>query len=656
MNHVLVIAEKPKAAEKIASALGTPKKKKLYNVPYWEVVNGTKIIVASAAGHLYGIAAKSNSFPIYSYEWKPLYEIDKSSSHTKKFLLVLGKVAKGASLYVNACDYDIEGSVIGFMVIKNLGDLRKARRMVFHALTPQELRRAWRNLRPLDWEMVEAGLTRHELDWLWGINVSRALMRAYREATGRSKSLSAGRVQSPTLLEAVKRELQIGTFVPLPYFSITISSKGVTFEPSIKFEKKSETLSWKSKCNRGVVRDVVSRVERLRPPHPFNLPDLQQEAARLFGFSPAKTQKIAEDLYLDAYISYPRTNSQKYPKDLDLRGILDALKKSQYSKYVYALIKETKGVLQPNNGPKDDPAHPAIYPTGKVPSGLDKEHAMIYDLIVRRFMATMATEAKYEVVTVELEVNGVTVKATGRRTLWKGWSLYYPFSAPQEKELPDFSKGEVVEVSCSLRQQLTKAPERYTKASLVKWMEKVGIGTEATRARIVETLFKRGYLRDLKGKVYATDLGIAVASVLLNFFPELTSVELTRKFEIEMENVRLGKRKREEVVEEAKSELKRLISKYLPRLGEVGLSLAYSLGDLEPSNPCPICGRPRVGQFCEVHEIALSNLKSVYPVWKERMGLSWREYLEKASKGKSFGTYVREVATYVLGNTPKTSP
>ncbi len=656
MSYIVVIAEKPKAAEKIANALGKPKKRRLYNVPYWEIVNGNRIVVASAAGHLYGLKAKSNSFPVYSYEWRPLYEVEKGASHTRKFLAVLSKVTKGASLYVNACDYDIEGSVIGFMIIKNLGDLKRAKRMVFHALTPQELRRAWRNLKPLDWEMIEAGLTRHELDWLWGINVSRALMRAYKKVTGKSKSLSAGRVQSPTLVEAVKRELEIGTFVPLPYFVVSVSAKGVAFEPTLKFEKKEQALSWKSKCRKAEVKDVARRTEKLSPPYPFNLPDLQQEAARLYGFSPAKTQKIAEELYLDAYISYPRTNSQKYPKDLDLKGILESLKSSPYSKLVHALLKETKGVLRLRNGPKDDPAHPAIYPTGKVPRDLDRDHSLIYDLIVRRFMATMASEAKYEVITVVLEVNGVEVKASGRRSAWKGWSLYYPFSAPKEKELPPFRKGEEVSVTCSLRQQLTKGPERYTKASLVKWMEKVGIGTEATRARIAETLFKRGYLKDVKGKVYATDLGMAIAFVLSNFFPELTSVELTRKFEIEMENVKLGRKKRVEVIEEAKETLKELISKYVQKLESVGLSLAYSLKDLEPPDPCPICGRPRAGEFCEVHERALENLSKSYPAWKERLGLSWEEYLEKASKGKAFGSYAREVASYVLKNTAKTFP
>ncbi|UXD21299.1 DNA topoisomerase I [Ignicoccus pacificus DSM 13166] len=644
-GHILVIAEKPKAAEKIALALGKARKHKKYNVPYWEIVNGKRIIVAPAAGHLFGLASKSPGFPIYEYEWRPLYEVEKGASYTKKFLALLASVSKGASLYINACDYDIEGSVIGFMIIKEFGDLKRAKRMVFHALTPQELRKAWRNLRPLDWEMVEAGLARHELDWLWGINVSRALMRAYKQATNKRRSLSAGRVQSPTLVKAVERELEIQTFVPIPYFTVSVKIKDTPFEPSLKFERRNEAEAWKRNCKVGKVLDIIKRTEELSPPHPFNLPDLQAEAARLYGYSPAKTQSLAEDLYLDALISYPRTNSQKYPKDLDIKGILTSLSKSPYGGLVKALFKETKGIFKPNNGPKDDPAHPAIYPTGKVPRGLDRDHQRIYDLIVRRFMATMASKARYEVQTVIVEISGEKFKAVGRKQVWKGWSLYYPFSAPQEKEIPPFAKGEVVTPSCSLRQQYTKAPERFTKASLVKWMEKVGIGTEATRARIAETLFTRGYLKSVRGKVYATELGIAVSFVLANFFSELTSVELTRKFEQEMEMIRMRKKKREEVVGEAKKVLKQLLALYMPHLEEAGKQLAFALGELEPPEKCPLCSRPRRGKYCELHERAEEELRKAYPEWKKRLGVSWKEYLEKMKKLKGAGELVRDVAS-----------
>jgi len=644
-GHVLIVAEKPKAAEKIAVALGNPKKRKKYGVPYWEIVNGRRLVVVPAAGHLFGLAAKSGSFPVFEYEWRPLYEVEKGASHTKKFLALISSLSKGSSLYVNACDYDIEGSVIGYMIIKEFGDLKRSKRMVFHALTPSEIRRAWKNLRPLDWEMINAGLARHELDWLWGINVSRALMTAYRMATGKSKSLSAGRVQSPTLKEVVDRELEILTFVPVPYFTVSVRVDNFVFEPTLQFERRDEARSWASNCE-GRIEKVELVEEKISPPHPFNLPDLQMEAARLYGFSPAKTQSLAEDLYLDAYISYPRTNSQKYPKDLGYKGILNSLTRDGvYGPLARALMKETKGIFKPNNGPKDDPAHPAIYPTGKVPRGLDKDHTRIYDLIVRRFFATLASPARYEVKRVYLSLNGKVFRVVGRRLKWKGWSLYYPYSAPQEKPFPPFNEGERVKASCSVRQQYTKSPERYTKAKIVKWMEKVKIGTEATRARIVETLFKRGYLKSVGGKVYATELGIGVALILSEYFPEIVSVELTRKFEEEMEKIMRGQKRREEVVSEAKKLLKYLMAKYKPHLKEVGERLALAIGESVPKKRCAICNREeRAEGLCIIHLRAKERLFAAYPEWRRRLGLSFEEYVKRLEKLSGAGSAVREVA------------
>ncbi|ABU81191.1 DNA topoisomerase I [Ignicoccus hospitalis] len=648
-GHILVIAEKPKAAEKIANALGKPIVKRKYGVPYWELTNGKKIVVVPAAGHLFGLAPLGKGFPVFDYEWRPLYEIEKGASHTKKYIALISSLSPGSSLYVNACDYDVEGSVIGYIIIERFGDPRRSKRMVFHALTPDEIRRAWNSLRPLDWEMINAGLARHELDWIWGINVSRALMHAYRVATGKSKSLSAGRVQSPTLKEVVERELAVQCFVPEPYFSVSLSAKGVSLEPTLKFETKDEADHFISNCL-GKVVDVIVNDERLSPPHPFNLPDLQMEAARLYGFSPSKTQSIAEELYLDAYISYPRTNSQKYPKDLDYANILKGIASvPQYRPLTKALFKETRGRFSPNNGPKDDPAHPAIYPTGKPPKNLSPDHMKVYDLIVRRFMATLASESVYEVTKVVIEVNGQTFKAVGRRVKWKGWTLYYPFSAPQEKSLPSFTKGESLQVKCTRRLQYTKPPERYTKAKIVKWMERVGIGTEATRARIVETLFKRGYLKNVGSKVYATDLGIGVALVLSKFFPEIVSVELTRRFEEDMKKIMMGVERKEKIVEEAKKFMRMILAKYKPHMREVGEYLAYSLGEMEPPGRCAVCWRvAEEDGLCVVHKRARDELYAKYPVWRRRLGLSFEEYLKKVTTLKQAGTAAKEVAKALL--------
>ncbi|MFN3268598.1 MAG: DNA topoisomerase, partial [Zestosphaera sp.] len=200
-GYVLVIAEKPKAADKIAVALNLSTRKVVDGVRVWKgFFNGRRFLVAPAVGHLFSLDTEERDFPVFTYRWVPRWLVEKKSRYARKYYEVLKKLARGASEYVNACDYDIEGSVIGYLIIKNFGDLSRSRRAKFSSLTREELVNAFKNLQPLDVRMVEAGLCRHEIDWIWGINVSRALMSYYKKVFGNFKVLSAGRVQTPTLI------------------------------------------------------------------------------------------------------------------------------------------------------------------------------------------------------------------------------------------------------------------------------------------------------------------------------------------------------------------------------------------------------------------------------------------------------------------------
>ena len=197
---MLIIAEKPKAARKIAGALGLKGFGRVYGIPYWYgYYRGEYVVVSSTAGHLFTLVTDKRSYPVFEYRWVPRWEGERGASFLKKFYSALKSLARGAKAFVNACDYDIEGSVIGYLIIKELGDVRRAKRAKFSSLTPQELRKSFQSLMPLDWDMIESGLCRHELDWIWGINVSRALMHMFRRVMSYRKPLSAGRVQSPTL-------------------------------------------------------------------------------------------------------------------------------------------------------------------------------------------------------------------------------------------------------------------------------------------------------------------------------------------------------------------------------------------------------------------------------------------------------------------------
>ncbi len=667
-RYALVIAEKPRAAEKIALAIGSsPRKLRIWGVPIWIIYRSpipslpTPIVVASAAGHLYSLHTDESGYPVYNCEWVPRYVAEPKATHTKKFLEVLKLLCKKATLYVNACDYDIEGSLIGFLIIKFLGDLTKARRAKFSSLTPAEIRSAFSKLGPLDYEMAEAGECRHVLDWLWGINVSRALMSIFERYAGKRIVLSAGRVQTPTLIHAAEIDLERKLHVPTPllYPRVRVAIGDATYtldydDEPFKSKNEAEEFLRKARSHAyAIVIDVQVKVERIRPPPPFNLPDLQSEAARILKLSPYITQKIAEDLYLDALISYPRTNSQKLPPTLDNKAILTKLCSYEpLSNLVKRLLIETKGILKPHNGVKDDPAHPAIYPTGEIPKKpLSSRHRKLYELIVRRYLATFSSDAMLRLVTITFSVAGRKFKLHALSIVKKGWYTYYPYSMPKEKVVPVLNKGMKVPIKrVSIVTKYTKPPTPLSRMHLVKWMEDNGIGTESTRAEIVETLYRRGYIVKRGSRAEVSDLGIAVAIILKKYVPELTSVMLTRRFEELIEAIRNRRISCTTVIENAKE----VLSKYLVKLKNseeiIAKEFGFFIENIRNEPKCLICNRMQFRDgLCYFHYEAYKRITQLFEQWR-RCEYSWSEYLAKLIKLKSSGKYVREVANYLLVN------
>ncbi|MEM4139474.1 MAG: DNA topoisomerase, partial [Sulfolobaceae archaeon] len=222
--YVLIIAEKPKAAKKIAEALSENPKVCVKNkVSFWVfTINNTKYVVAPTVGHLFTLSG-NGGFPVFEAEWKPIWVEDKKANFAKKYYTLLSELSRKAELFINACDYDIEGSVIGYLIILFFGDIKKAKRMKFSSLTKYEILNSFKNLSELDYNMINAGLLRHKVDWLWGINVSRALMKAIYDVVGKKVVLSAGRVQSPTLINIVNKENERLLFTPEPKFKLLLT-------------------------------------------------------------------------------------------------------------------------------------------------------------------------------------------------------------------------------------------------------------------------------------------------------------------------------------------------------------------------------------------------------------------------------------------------
>ena len=517
----------------------------------------------------------------------------------------------GAHTYVangfltHNCDYDIEGSLIGYTILKYAcgGVEKRAQRMKFSTLTVKELREAYEKVLPeLDFSLAFAGMCRHEVDWLYGINLSRALTQSAYKVSNRYSTLSTGRVQGPTLRFVVEREREIETFVPTPYWvlrtRVDVDGKVVEAEYEIeRFEVKSQAEQTVKDSARktGVIEKVESRTYRLSPPTPFDLSALQSEAYRHFGYTPRAALGIGERLYLDQLISYPRSSSQKLPVSIGYEEIMKGLGQMEaYRSAAAGLL--ASGTLVPNEGRKEDPAHPAVYPTGNVPKReLDSREWKIFDLVVRRFLATFGGTATKQSDKATIKVGEHTFFLRGSRILEKGWiALYGPYAKFEEITLPPLKEGQqVTMVELALEDKYTQPPSRYNPSSLLKAMEEAEIGTKATRADIIETLYKRGYVKEQR--MVATPLAFRVTEILTKYCPKVIDVTFTRELETKMEQIELGKQAREHVVLETVDYLKPVIEDLKTKEEEVGKELntiinEMWLASITLSVPCPKCG------------------------------------------------------------------
>ncbi|MBI4148035.1 DNA topoisomerase I [Candidatus Woesearchaeota archaeon] len=603
----LIITEKPNAAKKIAEALaeGKPVKEAVSGVPFYRISRGKKdIVVGCAVGHLYGLAEKEKkrgfSYPVFDIQWVPVGEMSKESAFSKKYLAVLEKLAKKADAFVVATDYDIEGEVIGYNIIRFACRKKDARRMKFSTLTKPDLERAYDTLSPtLDWGMAFAGETRHFLDFYYGINLSRALTRAVSQA-GRFGIMSTGRVQGPALKIVVDREREISAFKPVPFWQISLNGAVKQYQVEAwhktdKFWKKEEADAVFAKVN-GEKKGTIAAVERSSfqqsPPKPFDLTTLQTESYRCFGINPKTTLSIAQDLYTGGFISYPRTSSQQLPEAIGFRTILSQLaKQKDFAKICHDVLAIKQ--LKPNNGSKSDPAHPAIYPTGIAPKKVDERAAKVYDLVVKRFCATFGEPAERETVVWTIDVRQELFVTKGARTVKAGWHvLYAPYVKLEEIELPAVVQGAIVDISqILLHAKETQPPKRFTPSSIIKELEKRGLGTKATRAEIVDTLAKRNYV---KGEaLQATELGMQIVTVLEKYCPRILDEALTRHFEEDMEKIREHAKKPELVLSEARDVLTELLADFKAKEKDIGEGLKTTLAETQQAlttvGPCPKC-------------------------------------------------------------------
>ncbi|NHJ86658.1 MAG: DNA topoisomerase I [Asgard group archaeon] len=613
MVNYLCISEKPTAAKRLAAALdaqGKPKKvatpRNFAKVPVYECRrNNDTIFVIPALGHLYSTVEDSAGgwhYPALSYKWVPTYIADTKNT-TRPFVTAFKKYGQEVDEVIVATDFDLEGEVIGATIAKFAceRDLTQVKRMKFSTLIKEDIVEAYEHMNPtVDINLANAGFTRHEIDWLFGINLTRALTLAVKHSTGRYKLISTGRVQGPTLKFVADREREIQTFVPIPRWAINASIILEGEEIPIEYEKKflpslieAEKIVSETDGKKGIVKDISSKEIVQNPPIPFNLSSLQSEAYRYFGYSPSRTLRAAERLYLNALISYPRTGSQQFSDKVNHKAILkDLAKITIYNERATKLLAKT--TLKPTAGKKKDPAHPPIHPTGtRPPSGMSSDEQNIYQLIVCRYLAIFGTSAIKKSLRLDIEINGYLFFLRGMKVLKKGWlELYAPFGKVDEIELPDLKKGESVTIGkISHRQSYTQPPARYNPNSLLKKMEDEELGTKATRASIIDILYSRGYIED--ESIYATDLGFAVIDTLEKNSPDIIEVELTRNLENDMESISTGEKARELVLMDSIRQLKDILTSFYSKEKIIGITLQEQIQNLRQRQRvlgvCPVC-------------------------------------------------------------------
>lgn len=562
----LIITEKDKSARRIAEILSDGKfgSKKVSKLPvYVFKKNSQEVHIIGLRGHLLKV-----DFPPHYRNWhkvEPKELIDAKIVKVPVDKAVLkalkGEVAWAKEIIV-ATDFDREGELIGYDAteeakkIKAFKDFKRAR---FSALTPQEVKQAFKNLQEPYLSLALAGEARQEIDLVWGATLTRFLSLASRRFG--KQFLSVGRVQSPTLCLLAQREKEIREFKPTDYWQLKLvlakdGQQFIVIHEKERFFDQNEVEKIKRKLGeKGVVAKFEVSQKKVLPPSPFNTTQFLVAASSLARLSPARAMQIAEDLYMRGLISYPRVDNTVYPPSLNFKSVLGFLEKNQvYQEAVQAVLSQKK--IVPTRGKKQSTDHPPIYPTAlPSPDSLKGAEGKVYDLVARRFIATLSPSAEVEDSSVEVEVGGERFIGKGFRVLNEGWYLAYPFSRRRDEPLPAMKKGDWVEVlEVKLEKKQTQPPQRYSSARLVQEMERLGLGTKATRHQIIQNLFERNYI---KGEpIRTTELGLAVAEALMRHMKPVSTHEMTSQLEDEMTEIAEEQKSKDEVVSHSRQLLK----------------------------------------------------------------------------------------------------
>ena len=650
----LVITEKNDAAEKIAALLseaGKPKKDKVYDTPVYRFTReGEEWVTIGLRGHIlapdfpaelkfsdsqgwYAISSEGEVMPadvpdglarppfkkkkpfledgvdIKGWKvpslpylvWAPIEKLPAE----KGIIRALKNLAKKADSVVIGTDFDREGELIGSDALAQVLEVNPevpVTRARYSAYTRAEIEHAFANLVELDQNLADAGESRQYIDLIWGAALTRYLTMARFGGFGNVRS--AGRVQTPTLALVVERERERMAFVPEDYWVINGRAAEVGADEDARFkivhaqgrftdeQAANAAFANVEAAKTGTVTAVTKKSRTQRPPAPFNTTSMQAAAAAE-GISPARAMRLAESLYMDGLISYPRVDNTVYPPSLDLRATAKMLAGvPQYAPYVAQLTAAPE--MHATRGKQFDTDHPPIYPTGVAdPSKLQPAEWKLYNLIARRFLATLSDPAVIEGTKLAIDVAGEPFQASGDVLTTPGFRAIYPFGLKKDEQLPQLSEGDTVEVfDLALEAKQTEPPARYSQGKLIQEMEKRGLGTKSTRASIIERLYTVKYLKN--DPVEPSQLGIAIIDALNEFAPRITTPDMTAELDEDMTKVAQGNDTQDHVVYHSRALLAGMLDALIEHKDDLGEAIADAVTADARVGACPKCGKDLV--------------------------------------------------------------
>ena len=470
---------------------------------------------------------------------------------------LIQKLSRKATRVTIATDFDTEGELIGkeaYELVRAINKTVHIDRARFSAITKEEITRAFSNTSDIDFDLAAAGEARQIVDLIWGASLTRFISLAARR--GGANILSVGRVQSPTLAMIVDREKEIEAFIPEPYWEIGLDTEKGSDRFSARHingrftDKKLAETAYAATKEPLTVIDIKEGTRTDKAPTPFDTTQFIVAAARL-GLSAANAMRIAEDLYMNGYISYPRTDNTIYPPSLNLNSILNTLEKTQFSNDV-AWVKKNRRKT-PTQGKKSSTDHPPIHPAGAATPEQLGENWKVYELVVRRFLATLSPDAEWLTMKISLNASTEGYASTGSRLKVPGWRTVYTYSDAKDTILPVVKPGEKLPIlGVNLEEKETQPPSRYSQSKLIQVMEELGLGTKSTRHEVIQKLVGRKYIEG--NPLRPTLVGRAVTESLEGHASEITRPEMTRTLEEAMQDIKVQKQARDLVLAESRGD------------------------------------------------------------------------------------------------------